>query len=139
MDNMEHSESELETERRDERHEQRRELREMRESVILGENTPIRIGLLLTIALLLVGGFGTSIWWAATISTKLDAIIISQGVQTAAIAAAQADVADLKAWRKVVDVAGTPAASARLDSLTAKINSIDEMLKLHIAKEDKTK
>ena len=136
---MEHSESELETERRDERSEQRRELREMRESGILGENTPIRIGLLLTIALLLVGGFGTSIWWAATISTKLDAIIISQGVESATIAAAQADVADLKAWRKVIDVAGTPSASARLDSLTAKVNSIDEMLKLHIAREDKTK
>ncbi len=111
----------------------------MRESGILGENTPIRIGLLLTIALLLVGGFGTSIWWAATISTKLDAIIISQGVESATIAAAQADVADLKAWRKVVDVAGSPAESARLDGLTAKVNSIDEMLKLHIAKEDKTK
>ena len=138
-DNMEHSESELETERRDERHERRRELREMRESGILGENTPIRIGLLLTIALLLVGGFGTSIWWAATISTKLDAIIISQGVESATIAAAQADVADLKAWRKVIDVAGTPATSSRLDGLTAKVNSIDEMLKLHIAKEDKTK
>ena len=136
MDIMSHT---TESELRDERHEQRQELREMRDNGILGESTPIRLGLLLTIALLLVGGFGGSIWWAATISTKLDAIIISQGVQTVAIASVQADVADLKAWRKVVDVAGTPSTSARLDSLAVKLNAVDEMLKLHIATEDKQK
>jgi hypothetical protein len=142
MDNMKlesESESELRDERREERKEQRRELRQMRDNGIIGEKTPIRIGLLLTIALLLTGGFGTSIWWAATISTKLDAIIISQGVQTTAIATTQTDVADLKAWRKVIDVAGTPAASSRLDALSAKLNTVEEMIKMHIAKEDKTK
>lgn len=133
------SESELRDERREERKEQRRELRQMRDNGIIGEKTPIRIGLLLTIALLLTGGFGTSIWWAATISTKLDAIIISQGVQTAAIATTQTDVADLKAWRKVVDVAGTPSASARLNALGEKLNTVEEMIKMHIAKEDRTK
>ena len=132
------SESELRDERRAERHQQRRELREMRDNGIIGEGTPIRMGLLLSIALLLVGGFGTSIWWAASISTKLDAIIISQSVQTAAISIAQTDISDLKAWRKVVDVAGTQSASARLDALGAKLNNVEELIKLHIATEGKT-
>jgi len=127
-----------ESELRDERRAQRQELREMRNSGIIGEKTPIRIGLLMAIATLLVGGFGTSIWWAATISTKLDAIIISQGAQTAAISTLQSDVSDLKAWRKVVDVAGTPSASARLDALGAKLISVEEMIKMHIASENKT-
>lgn len=37
----------------------------------LDTNTPIRIGALLTIAGLLV----SAIWWAATLSTKVDAIL----------------------------------------------------------------
>jgi hypothetical protein len=143
MDNMAHkseseSESELSAENREERHEQRRELREMRNNNVIGAGTPIRMGLLLSIALLLVGGFGSSIWWAATISTKLDAIIISQGVQTSAISVAQTDISDLKAWRKVVDVAGTPSASMRLDALGAKLTTVEEMIKLHIATEGRT-
>jgi hypothetical protein len=132
-------ESELRDERREERHAQRKELREIRDGGVIGEKTSVRIGLLLTIALLLTGGFGTSVWWAATISTKLDAIIISQGIQTVTIGEVQADVADLKAWRKVIDVAGTPSASVRLDALSAHLNTVEEMIKLHIAKEDGTK
>lgn len=51
-----------------------------RETVI-GETTPIKIGLVL----LLVGALSGAIWWAATITAKLDSIISSQITTTASL------------------------------------------------------
>jgi hypothetical protein len=102
---------------------------------IISEKTPVRIGLLLTVALLLTGGFGTSIWWAATISTKLDAIIISQSVQTAAVASVQTDVSDLKAWRKLIDTSGSP----QVTTLASQINELKRAMEVHIAQTEKPK
>lgn len=41
---------------------------------IISEATPIRIGLVI----LFLGAFGSGVWWAASINTKLDSIITNQ-------------------------------------------------------------
>ncbi len=43
---------------------------------IISEATPVRIGLVL----LFLGVFGSGIWWAASINSKLDSILTNQSV-----------------------------------------------------------
>ena len=136
MAHTSNSDSEQVTEQR----EQRQERHEMRE--VIGDRTPIQLGLIVTLAAILItalGFCGSGIWWASKLSEKVDTVLRNQVVQTEAMGFIQKDVVELQAWRKVVDVAGTPAASARLDALSAKLNIVEEMIKMHIAKEDKTK
>jgi hypothetical protein len=127
------SESELRTERR----EQRQERHEIREGI--SDKTPIQLGLIVTLAVILttvLGFCGSGIWWASKLSEKVDTVLRNQISQTEAMISTQRDVAELQAWRKVIDVAGTPSASLRLDALGTKLNAVEEMIKLHIAKEE---
>lgn len=41
---------------------------------IISEATPVRIGLVI----LFLGAFGSAIWWAASIDSKLDSILTNQ-------------------------------------------------------------
>jgi cytoskeletal protein RodZ len=54
----------------------------------ISEATPIQIGLVLII----VGGFASWIWWAATISSKLDTVLKFQQVQDSSITSLRADL-----------------------------------------------
>ena len=132
--------SNSDSEQRIEQHEQRQERHEMRE--VIGDRTPIQLGLIVTLAAILItalGFCGSGIWWASKLSEKVDTVLRNQVAQTEAMGSVQKDVVELQAWRKVIDVAGTPSASSRLDALSAKLNIVEEMIKMHIAKEDKTK
>jgi|GEM_PF-5523338 cell division protein FtsL len=127
------TEAELRTERR----EQRQERHEIRADI--SGKTTIQLGLIVTLAVILttvLGFCGSGIWWASKLSEKVDTVLRNQISQTDAMNSTQRDVAELQAWRKVIDVAGTPSASLRLDALGTKLNAVDEMLKLHIAKEE---
>ena len=129
-----------ESELRDEQREQRQERHEIRADI--SGKTPIQLGLIVTLAAILItalGFCGSGVWWASKLSEKVDAILRNQVVQTEAMGFIQKDVAELQAWRKVVDVAGTPSARIRLDALGTKLNTVEEMIKLHMAKEDRTK
>ena len=128
------SESELRTESR----EQRQERHEMR--AVISDKTPIQLGLLVAALMILMtalGFCGSGIWWASKLSEKVDTVLRNQSVEVEAISLVQADVSELKAWRKVVDVAGTPSVRATLDALGLKLTSVEEMIKIHIAKEEK--
>ena len=46
----------------------------MSEQKIISEGTPVRIGLVI----LFLGVFGSGVWWASGISSKLDSIIANQ-------------------------------------------------------------
>ncbi len=48
---------------------------------IISEATPVRIGLVI----LFLGAFGSGVWWAASINSKLDSIITSQQSTTGTI------------------------------------------------------
>lgn len=60
--------------------------------VIIGEATPVRIGFVI----LLFAGLVSSIWWAATITSKLDTLITYQTTTTASIGQLKSDYEDLK-------------------------------------------
>jgi len=53
---------------------------------IIGESTPIRVGLVISFLAI----FGSAIWWASGISAKLDTLIASQTSINATITALQA-------------------------------------------------
>lgn len=60
--------------------------------VIIGEATPIRIGLVI----LLFGVLVSSVWWAATITSKLDTLITYQTATSASMAELKVQVDNLK-------------------------------------------
>ena len=132
--------SENEQERRDEREEQRQERRDIRNDerdarTPISESTPIRLGLMLGLAALVVGLIVSSTWWAATISTKLDSIISAQSAQSLLMSAAQADISDLKAWRKVIDAAGSTPTVVKIDALSVKVEKLAQELAIHEAQD----
>lgn len=80
---------------------------------------------------LCAGGFCAWIWWAATISTKLDSIMTQQSALVAASTVMRSDLEDLKAWRKLIDAAGSP----RLQSIEKEIEALRRDLDTHKAKD----
>lgn len=62
------------------------------EKVIIGEATPIRVGLVI----MFLSIFAAGIWWGATVTSKLDSIIQFQSAQTVAFSELQTKVEDLK-------------------------------------------
>lgn len=100
---------------------------------IIGDNTPVRLGLIIALLALCAGGFGLWIWWAATISSKMDTLI---GQQTSMIATSNGHgtaIAELQAWRKLVDTVGTPAMMAKTSDLDKKVEELSRQLELHKA------
>ncbi len=74
----------------------------------LSEATPVRIGLIIVF----LGAFGSAVWWASSVSTKLEAIISSQIVSTATISdvktleiANAKEIAELKLKQAITDEA----------------------------------
>lgn len=99
----------------------------------ISEKTPVKLGFIVLICSVLLGAILSGVWWAATVTVKLDNILI----QNAAAAQLQSkladDVADLKAWKKLVESNGSPAAQQ-----TAKdLELIKKDLELHKALDDK--
>ena len=112
--------------------EQRTERREMRQAI--GEKTPIQLGLFLALILIfisLIGASWTGVWWASKLSEKVDTVLRNQAAQTEAITIVQADVADLKAWRKVIDTAGSP----QVTTLSKDLQEVKRELEIHMAQE----
>lgn len=100
---------------------------------ILSGDTPIHVKFLGWLVIVCAGGFGGWIWWAATISTKLDLVIQGQATQTKAIVAVTEDVSRLKEWRVQVDTVGSPSLLKRVDEISREINLIQKDFELHKA------
>lgn len=107
---------------------------ERKEIHALSQKTPIQLGLILALLGMCVGGFGAWIWWAASISTKLDAVLSQQSALVVATQKQNSDIEDLKAWRKLVDVVGTASMAQKTKELDAKIAEIERKIELHEVK-----
>lgn len=77
------------------------------EKNVIGESTPIRIGLV--IAFLAV--FATSIWWASSISSKLDSVLAFQTTTQTTFSELKAkdisldkDISDIKLKQAIMEV-----------------------------------
>jgi hypothetical protein len=112
--------------------------------VVISEDTPIRlrivIGIIAGIFFFLAGIVG-GVWWAATTTSQLSSI----EKQNAAILAAQSllradaksqgdDIADLKAWRKMVEQQGDPASRVRDEALQNQINKLSHDFDVMLAR-----
>ena len=119
-----------------EQHEQRQERSEMRQ--VIGEKTPVQLGLLMAVGIALIttlGFCGSAIWWASKMTEKIDTVLRNQAAQSEAMILVQTDVAELKAWRKVIDTSGSPAATV----LLKEVGELKRELEVHIAETGKGK
>lgn len=102
---------------------------------ILGTESGVKIGLVLTLLGICAGGFAVWIWWAATISTKIDTMILQQTAMATVQTKLGADVDELKAWRKLVDTVGSgPVGGVRDD-----LRQLQKEFELHKARDPNVK
>lgn len=98
---------------------------------VLSGASPIQVKFIGWLVVVLAGGFGGCIWWAATMSTKLDVVIANQSVQMAAIKAVVEDVSRLKEWRVQVDTVGSPTIAKEVGEMRQQINDLQKQLDMH--------
>lgn len=98
----------------------------------LGTDSPVKVGFILALLSLCAGGFSVWIWWAATISTKLDTVITQQAAMNALTSKMASDVEELKSWRRLIDASG----SKQAQDITKEIEFLRRDLELHKAKTD---
>lgn len=91
----------------------------------LSENTSIRIGLVL----MFISILATGIWWAASVSTKLDVVLTNQAAVSLSVAKQSTDLLALQERVKTIELVGsTPmvlrigAMEREIDELRAKVN-----------------
>jgi hypothetical protein len=60
--------------------------------VVIGELTSVRIGLIIAF----LGVFASAIWWASSISSKLDNLLSLQATTTTSISQLNSEISDLK-------------------------------------------
>ena len=95
--------------------------------------TPIALGLFIGFAALCVGGFGSSIWWASSISTKMD-VLVKQGAEQSNITLANSSrITALEMWQRQIEAVGSPAMVKRVDSVEKDVIQLGEELRLHKA------
>jgi hypothetical protein len=106
---------------------------ERRELLSIGENTPIRLGLLLAIMALILGGIISGTWWASGITHGVNSLLQSQSSTTAEVAIIKDKEAEVEAWEKLVEVTGTPGMASQMKTMNeslVKLRQDFEMEKL---------
>jgi hypothetical protein len=102
-------------------------------SLVLSGTSPIQVKFIGWLVVVCAGGFGGWIWWAATMSSKLDTVISNQAAASAATRAVEGDVARLKEWRVQVDTVGSPQMVKRVDQLSQEMEAIRREFDMHKA------
>lgn len=101
--------------------------------VVLSGSSPIQVKFIGWLVLILAGGFSGCIWWAATMSTKLDVVIANQSTQIATTKAMAEDLALLKEWRVRIDTVGSPEMVKRTEALRKDLDELRTKFDLHLA------
>lgn len=102
-------------------------------SLVLSGSSPIQVKFIGWLVLVVAGGFGGWIWWAASMSTKLDVVISQQAAQLAMVKSITEDVSRLKEWRIQIDTIGSQATVRRLDTMENLYNKLEKEYELHKA------
>jgi len=104
--------------------------------VVLSGTSPIQVRFIGWLVIVIAGGFGGWIWWAAAMSTKLDVVISNQAAQLTMLKDVTADVYSLKEWRVQIDTVGSPAIVRRLEKVDMCLHEMEKELALRkLAKE----
>jgi hypothetical protein len=102
-------------------------------NIVLSGASPIQVKFIGWLVIVCAGGFGGWIWWAASMSAKLDVVIAGQAAQTLSAKATSEDVTRLKEWRIQIDTVGSPALVRRVDSIDARLEELSKKFELHLA------
>ena len=117
-------------EKREERHEKREEDIDAKHVVI-----PVQMafGIVTTILILCGAGFGTSVWWASSISSKLE-VLVKQGTEQLASSLAQGTrITALELWQRQVDSSGSPQMAKRADEISKALSALQEEFNIYKA------
>jgi len=93
----------------------------------------VAFGIIITTLTLCGVGFGSSIWWASSISTKMD-LLVKQGVdQVAATLALNTRITALELWKEQIVSVGSPETVKRLVAHDQEIRELRRDFDLHKA------
>jgi NAD-dependent oxidoreductase involved in siderophore biosynthesis len=97
---------------------------------------PAVVGLIIALVTSVISigaGITTAIWWASSISTKMD-VIVAQGKDQAAATLVNANrISALELWQRGIDATGSPAMVKRIDGLELEVAKLHENFNLHEA------
>lgn len=97
----------------------------------INENTPVRLGLLLSICSLIVASILGVCWWAASwtsgVNAKLDHILLQQQTISNSNRDLAQAIEDLRVWKNTVTLVGTPTAQ----ELKKEISDLRREFELH--------
>ena len=100
-------------------------------SLVLSGTSPIQVKFIGWLVIVCAGGFGGWIWWAASMSAKLDVVISGQAAQVMASKSISEDVTRLKEWRVQIDTVGSPALLKRVDDIDRRVETMSKEFELH--------
>jgi hypothetical protein len=85
----------------------------------LSVDSPVKIGLVVVFLGLTATALGGAIWWAATVSTKLDSVLLQFKALNDADRAVLSQVDTLKERVREIELIGSPKAKALEDRVSA--------------------
>lgn len=101
--------------------------------LVLSGASPIQVKFIGWLVLVCAGGFGGWIWWAASMSTKLDTVISQQALQLAMVKSVSEDISRMKEWRIQIDTIGSQATVRRLDAIEVRMGIMEKNWEIHKA------
>lgn len=99
--------------------------------LVLSGTSPIQVKFIGWLVIVCAGGFGGWIWWASSMSTKLDVVIANQSTQLSMLKEVNADVSALKEWRIQVDTVGSQPMARRVAQLEKEVAAIAKDMEMH--------
>ena len=96
---------------------------------------PVQVALSLAVGFLVLfgAGCGYSIWWASSISTKMDTLVKQGTEQAAANMANSTRITALELWQRQIDATGTPAMTKKTEETARELSELREAFNLHKA------
>ena len=98
--------------------------------VVLSGTSPIQVRFIGWLVIVIAGGFGGWIWWAAAMSTKLDVVISNQAAQLSMVKEVTGDVGRLKEWKIQIDTIGSKALCDRVSLLEKDVLDLEKEMAL---------
>lgn len=93
----------------------------------------MQIGLVIAFLGLCASGFGTSIWWASSVSTKMDVMIALQKAQDAINSRYDQRLVELERWRDVVDSTGSKSMVKKTEEIKGELDTLRREFDVHRA------
>lgn len=98
----------------------------------ISENTNVKVGLILAVVGIFLGGLWASAWWGGVTQTKLEALQKSLDTIASKFPTFDAGLVTLGARVQVLESVGSPALRIRLDAIERELPEIRKTMERHI-------